>query len=98
MKTETWELINTVSATYSTYSDFDLYEIIEEHNDDNWTEYKLEDIVDIYIKRNEINLEMVDWKTISYEWTISDWDYYKRPDDILYNQYTPEYLYTNNNL
>lgn len=92
-----WELINTVTANYNSYVDFDLYFIIEQYNEENNTEYKLEDINDIRIKRNIIHLEMNNDKEIEYEWCPSDWDY-KRPDDILYNQYTPEYLYTNNNL
>lgn len=97
MLNENWELITTVTATYSTYSDFDLYNIIKEYNEEYNTEYNLEHISDIWIKRNEIHLEMNDWETISYEWITSDWDY-KSPDDILYNQYTPEYLYNNTNL
>lgn len=97
MKTETWELINTVSAAYYTYSDFDLYNIIKEYNKENNTEYNLEHISDIWIKRNVIHIEMNDNTEIEYEWITFDYDY-KRPDDILYNQYTPEYLYTNNNL
>lgn len=90
-----WEIIKTVTAKYYAYTDFDLSEIIEEYNEENNTKYKLEDINDIWIKRNVIHLEMNDWKEIKYEWydIYSD---YKRPDDILYNQYTPEYLYNNN--
>lgn len=97
MLNENWELINTVTAKYYTFSDFDLYNIIKEYNEENNKEYNLEHILDIWIKRNEIRLEMEDWETIYYEWIISD-DDCKRPDEILYNQYTPEYLYTNNNM
>lgn len=90
-----WELVNTVTAEYATYTDFDLYNIIKDYNEDNDTEYKLEDIKVIWIKRNVIHIEMNDNTEIEYEWHIPDSDY-KRPDDILYNQYTPEYLYNNN--
>ena len=81
-----WELIKTVTAEYSTCTDFDLSEIIEDYNNDNNTKYKLEDIKDIWIKRNVIHLEMNDWKEIDCEWYDIDSDY-KRPDIILYNQF-----------
>ena len=81
-----WKLVNTVTAKYDTYTDFDLLEIIKDYNKDNNTEYKLEDIEDIWIKWNVIHIEMNDNTEIEYEWDTPDSDY-KRPDNILYNQF-----------
>ena len=81
-----WEIIKTVTAEYSAYTDFDLSEIIEEYNEENNTKYMLEDIKDIWIKRNVIHIIMNDDTEIEYEWDIPDSDY-KRPDYTLYNQF-----------
>ena len=34
-----WELVNTVTAEYATYTDFDLYNIIKDYNEDNNSYY-----------------------------------------------------------
>ena len=86
MLNDDWELIKTVTAEYSAYTDFDLSEIIEEYNEENNTKYILEDIKDIWIKRNVIHIIMNDDTEIEYEWDIPDSDY-KRPDYTLYNQF-----------
>lgn len=95
MLNENWELISTVTASYTEYTDFDLFEILKEYNEDNNWQYKLEDIENIWVKWNTIHLEMNDWNELTYEWIFSDWDY-KRPDELLYNQFTP--LYTKENI
>ena len=86
MLNDDWELIKTVTAEYSTCTDFDLSEIIEDYNNDNNSTYKLEDIKDIWIKRNVIHIIMNDDTEVEYSWDIPDSDY-KRPDYTLYNQF-----------
>ena len=86
MLNDNWELIKTVTAEYSAYTDFDLSEIIEEYNEENNTKYMLEDIKDIWIKRNVIHIIMNDDTEVEYSWNDIDSDY-KRPDYTLYNQF-----------
>lgn len=89
MKTETWELIKTVTVTYDAYTDFDLPIILKEYNEKCETNYTLEDIEDIRIKWNEIHLIMNDQKEISYDWILPDTDY-KRPNEVEYNLFDSE--------
>lgn len=84
-----WQLIETVTVTYDTYTDFDLPIILKEYNEEYKTNYKLEDIKDIWIKRNTIHLEMNNEKEIQYEWILLETDY-KRPDKIEYNCFASE--------
>lgn len=100
MKTDNWELIETITAEYTTYTDFNLEEILEEYNNDNNTNYTLEDIKDYRIKRNTIHLIINNDNDnnennnecennendieIEYEWVLWETDY-KRPDNIYIN-------------
>lgn len=86
METDSWKLIETVTVSYEEYVDFDIKEIISEYNTNNNTNYKLEDVDDLYVKRNTLHLEMKDETVISEDWILWDWDY-KRPDKYLYNQF-----------
>lgn len=86
METDSWKLIETVTVSYEEYVDFDIKEIISEYNANNNTNYKLEDVDDLYVKRNTLYLEMKDETVISEDWILWDWDY-KRPDKYLYNQF-----------
>lgn len=89
MLNEIWELINTISAKYESYSDFNLVEIIKDYNNDNDSTYKVEDIKDFFIKWNDIHLIMTDNTEIECNWTEPDTDM-KRPDDILFNTFDYE--------
>jgi len=89
MKTETWELIETVTVTYDTYTDFDLPIILKDYNEEYEINYTLEDIEYIRIKWNEIHLIMNDQKEINYDWVLSDSDC-KRPDKTEYNCFDSE--------
>ena len=82
-----WKLVKTVTVSYSTFTDFDLKEILNVYNEENETNYKLEDIEDLWVKRNNIHLVMNDEKVIEYEWVFPEWGDYKRPNEYLYNQY-----------
>ena len=82
-----WKLVKTVTVSYSTFTDFDLKEILNVYNEENETNYKLEDIEDLWVKRNNIHLVMNDEKVIEYEWVFPEWEDYKRPNEYLYNQY-----------
>lgn len=86
MLTETWELIKNITCEYTSYTYFDFEEIISEYNEFNNTNYIIEDIIDFYVKWNDLNLEMNDWNTIVVWWVPSEWDW-KRPDSILYNNF-----------
>lgn len=89
MKTDNWILIETVTAIYNCYSDFDLPIILKKYNEENNTNYTLEDIKEFWIKWNVIYLIMNDEVIIKYEWIIWENDL-KRPDELLYNEFESE--------
>lgn len=89
MLNDNWELVKTITVAYNTYSDFDLPIIIKEYNEENNTNYKIEDIKWYWIKWNEIHLEMNDWVYISYGWILWELDC-KRPDEVEYNSFDSE--------
>lgn len=81
-----WKLVKTVSVSYTVFTDFNLEEILNEYNEENKTNYKIEDIENLWVKYNNIHLVINDKKVIEYEWYLAECDY-KRPDEYFYNQY-----------